>query len=98
MGAVAIDAAVDDDTRATVLDGDSAVLVGDEACSKLVRGLDGAGDAQVLNGGVLHILEGRGIFSASGVVEGQRLLVAVECASELVALAARHAADGDVVG
>ena len=96
MGAVANYATLDDDATLAVLDGDAAVLLGDDACGILVRGLDGTSNVQVLDGGVLHILEGRSIFSAGGVVEGQRLLVAVENAGEVVVAGARHVADGDV--
>ena len=98
MGAVAARATLDDYAALAVLDGDAAVLLGDDACGVLVRGLDGASDMQVLDGGVLHILEGRGILSASGVVEGQRLLVAVERAGEVVVAGARHAGHADVIG
>ena len=94
----AVRAALYDYAAAAVADGNVAVLVGDESCGVRARGLDGACDVQVLNHAVvLHIEEGCHVIVAAAVIEGQRLLVAVEGAHEVVVDRACHAGDADVV-
>ena len=106
VGAVAADAAVDDDAAAAVLNVHRAPKLADEARGVLGRGVDVARDVKVPDGGgdVVHIayIAERGnillVFIAVGaaVVEGQRLAVTVEGAAEVVFARACPACDGDV--
>ena len=74
-----------------------------ETGSLLRAGVDGAGDVQVLNRGVLDVAERGAVFLGEWLCgrafgEGQRLAVAVEGALERVGIAcARHRRDADVV-
>ena len=80
-----------------------AALQGDESGGvAIVGGGDVAHHVQVLDDGVvgvaaaLHVAEGGAVVVGGGVVEGQRMAVAVEGAGEVVVHVARHAADADV--
>ena len=76
-----------------------AALQGDESCrmAEVFSG-DVGHDVQVLDDGVvgfagaLHVAEGGAVVVGGGVVEGQRIVLPVEGAAEVVAVCACHAA------
>ena len=104
--AVAADAAMYDDAAAAVLDGQCGPVLADNTGGVLGRGVDVARHVQVLDGSGLaaHVADVAergnvlfaGVAAGGAVVEGQRVLLSVEGAAEVMATAARHAADGDV--
>ena len=102
VGAVAVDAAVDDDAAEAV--GDSIVVERKtgEACGEHLSSIDGASDGEVVDVGTLDIAErGAEVLAerllGCAVAHGQRLAVAVEVALELVAFGAHHRRDSDAV-
>ena len=102
MGAVAIDAAADGDADATVRNRCRFVIgltfgIGDDTSGKLLRGRDGSVDFQVPDVGSTDVAEGGGVLLVGGVVDGQRMAVAVEVALEAVEAAAHHRRHADVV-
>ena len=104
VGAVALFAAVDDDTAAAVADADGAILAAGDAAGEFVGGVDVSVHMEAVDvGAVLEVAEGRGVFLSDGVFgsavgNGQRVDLAVEGTHEVVVVAARHAGDGDVGG
>ena len=92
----AADGAVLDSELAPCLADDAAgFLAGSDDVGHHVKATDGGGDAahvaDVAERG--HAVGGGG-FEDGAVHEGQRIAVAVECAAEVMAAAARHAGDG----
>ena len=94
---------------ASAADVNAADAVGDMACGvacladdarcTVGGSADGAADDEVLYRCAVHITERSRpcVVVRVGIVEGQRVAAAVEGAGELVAAAAGHAGDGDVV-
>ena len=75
-------AIVDGYRAAAVGDGERAVNLRDEAASIKCTGVDGAVNVQVLDHGILDESEWRGTCLSRGVVEGQRVAIAIEGALE----------------
>ena len=65
-----------------MVDVDYAGSLTNEACGKLLRGCDGAGDGEVADGGAIDEAEGCSIVGCRAIVEGERVAIAVEDAIE----------------
>ena len=98
VGAVAVDRAVDGDMAAAVVDGDLSGCLTDDACSELLRAVDGAIDGEVVDGGTIDKAEGSSIVCGGVIVEGECVASAAEGAIEgMLPIDAHHAAYSDVV-
>ena len=61
--------------------------------------MDGAIYSEVMDGSAIDEAEGGGIVCGRVIVEGERVAVAVEVATEdMLPIGAHHGGDGDVVG
>ena len=104
VGAVAVDAAVDADGAAAVIEVQRAERLAHDAGGLLLAGVDGAVDVQVPDDGVLDVAERGAVFlgerlCVGALREGQRMAVAVEDALECFVIAdARHLGDADAAG
>ena len=95
MGAVAIDAAMNVDADTATIDIEVAIGEGNEAGGKLICCVDVAGDMEVVDGRTIDVEERGAILLSVGrlrraVVEGQRVVVAVEVAGKPIVRDAHH--------
>ena len=97
MRAVAAPRTVDGDARAAADDHAAAVDISHDT-RELVRGVDGAGHMQALEGGATNPAKGGRTGLVSVDVDSQRVSCAIEGTAETVGTGARHGADADVGG
>ena len=101
MGAIATHAAVDDHAAAAVREGHIANAAANDTAGIFFGSVDSAGGVEVLDGGAIDVAERShsvmAVWSvAAALVEGQRVTLPIEGASELVGACASHSRDGDV--